>query len=169
MSQAEHSVLLHLGKELGIREASQTLPLPDPCSPLLLLLEEKCAAFSKREIQSRTAKAVMQADLLHKLNQRIALDMELLKEQKARIEELKREGQETAEAEEILDALEEALEVDIVERETALRAIEVQYLTPDNVPSPSDTDGPFGGIPAGARRFLDVIASPQPGGDAASR
>ena len=101
----------------------------------------------------------MQADLLHKLNQRIALDIELLKEQKARIEELEREGHETADAEAILDALEGALEVDIAERETALSAIEVQYLTSDKVPPLSDTDGPFGGIPAGARRFLDVFAS----------
>ena len=94
----------------------------------------------------------MQTDRLQKLNQRIAQDMQLINEQKARIKELEREGHETAQAEEVLDALEEALEAAMAERDTALRAIEMQCLTGDYYLP--DTDGPFGGIPVGARKFL---------------
>ena len=101
----------------------------------------------------------MRVELLQKLNHRIALDTQLISEQEERIEKLKREGHETAEAEEILDALEEALEDAMAERDTALRAIEVDYLTDDGEPPLRDTDGPFGGSPAGARKFLDLLAS----------
>jgi hypothetical protein len=101
----------------------------------------------------------MTVALLQKLNQRIALETRLIGEQKERIKELKREEHETAEAEEVLDALEETLEDTMTERDTALRAIEVQCLADDGEPPLRDTDGPFGGIPAGARKFLDLLAS----------
>lgn len=50
----EHDVLFHLGNELRARlsEADVVVHLPDPCSPLLVLLEEKCAAFTRGEIRS---------------------------------------------------------------------------------------------------------------------
>ena len=94
----------------------------------------------------------MQTDQLQKLNQRIAQDTQLINEQKVRIKELEREGHETAQAEEVLDALEETLEDTTAKRDTALRAIEVQCLAGEDIFR--DTDGPFGGIPAGARKFL---------------
>ena len=59
----------------------------------------------------------MKVDLLQKLNQRIALETLRIGEQKKRVQELKREGHDTAEAEEILDALEDALEDIMAERD----------------------------------------------------
>ena len=94
----------------------------------------------------------MKVDLLQKLNQRIVLETQRIGEQKKRIQKLKREGHDTVEAEEMLDALEEALEGTMAERDRALRNVEME-------PPLTDTDGPFGGIPVGARKFLDATST----------
>ena len=99
----------------------------------------------------------MKVDLLQKLNQRIVLETQRIGEQKKRIQKLKREGHDTVEAEEMLDALEEALEGTMAERDRALRNVEMECLTAE--PPLTDTDGPFGGIPVGARKFLDATST----------
>ena len=54
MSRAEHDVVFHLGRELRARlsEADVVVPVHDPCSKLLILLEEKCAASTRGEARS---------------------------------------------------------------------------------------------------------------------
>lgn len=93
----------------------------------------------------------MQIDRLQKSNQRLARLTQLISERKA-FAELKRNGQVVEPG--ALDALEEALEDAEAERDTALRSIEAQCLTGNEEPFVPDTDGPFGGIPVGARKFL---------------